>query len=70
MLAKAADSTPKVVTAMASEDATRQVRTLLVWHSSQFDSANSTVWTLTVWRIRSADGEQQTVQETIIMNSL
>jgi len=70
VLAKAADSTPKVVTAMASEDATRQVRTLLVWHSSQFDSANSTVWTLTVWRIRSADGEQQTVQETIIMNSL
>ena len=70
VLAKAADNTSKVMTAMASEDGPRRMQTLLVWHSSQLDPANSTVWTLTVLRIRSADGEQQTVQETIVMNSL
>jgi hypothetical protein len=56
-MAKATDSTPPA-------------QTMLVWHTAQFDSANSTVWTLTVWRVRSADGEQQTLQETIVMNSL
>jgi hypothetical protein len=44
--------------------------TLVVWHSSQFDESDSTVWTLTVWRVRSASGEQRMIQETIVMNSL
>jgi len=51
-------------------DRTRRAETLLVWHSSQFDESDSTVWTVTVWRVRTADGEQQTLQETIVMNSL
>jgi beta-lactamase regulating signal transducer with metallopeptidase domain len=62
---------PKIITVKAKAfDRTQSVETVLVWHSSQFDEFNSTVWTLTVWRIRTADGEQQTVQETIVMNSL
>jgi hypothetical protein len=44
--------------------------TLVVWHSSQFNEQDSTVWTLTVWRVRSVSGEQQMIQETIVMNSL
>lgn len=43
---------------------------LLVWRSSQYDESDSTVWTLTVWKISTADGERQTWQETIVMNSL
>ena len=63
---------PKVVMANASESdsATRLTQALLIWHSYQFDESNATVWTLTVWRVRSADGVQQTVRETIVMNSL
>jgi hypothetical protein len=68
-MAKAPDRTPKVVMANAPEQ-TRPLETLTVWRSSQFDPANSTVWTLTVWRVRSASGEQQMIQETIVMNSL
>ena len=58
----------KVAMAKGS-DRTQPTETLLIWHSAQFDEANSTVWTLTVWRVRTADGEQ-TLQETIVMNSL
>jgi beta-lactamase regulating signal transducer with metallopeptidase domain len=62
---------PHVIMAKAkSSDRTRPVETLLVLRSSQFDESDSTVWTLTVWRVRTADGEQQTLQETIVMNSL
>ena len=43
---------------------------LLVWHSSQFYDSDSTMWTLTVWRVTTANGEQQTLQATIVMNSL
>jgi hypothetical protein len=43
---------------------------LLVLHSTQFNESDSTVWTFTVWRVTTADGEQQTLQETIVMNSL
>ncbi len=67
--AKASEHTPKVSMAKAS-DRSQPTEILTVWRSSQFDAANSTLWTLTVWRIRSADGEQQTLQETIVMNSL
>jgi beta-lactamase regulating signal transducer with metallopeptidase domain len=70
MMAKASDRTPKVVMAKASEDVSRLTQALLIWHSSQFYGSDSTVWTLTVWRVRTADGEQQTLQETIVMNSL
>ncbi|MCU1270124.1 MAG: peptidase BlaR1 [Acidobacteriaceae bacterium] len=62
--------TPKVVMAKASEDVSRLTQALLIWHSSQFYGSDSTVWTLTVWRVGTADGEQQTLQETIVMNSL
>jgi beta-lactamase regulating signal transducer with metallopeptidase domain len=63
--------TPKIMMAKAkASDRTRPAETLLVLHSSQFDESNSTVWVLTLWRVRTADGEQQTLQETIVMNSL
>ncbi len=61
--------TPKVMMAKAS-DRSAPADTLLVWHSSQFDERDSTVWMLTVWRVRSASGEQQMIQETIVMNAL
>jgi beta-lactamase regulating signal transducer with metallopeptidase domain len=60
---------PKVVMAKAF-DRSAPADTLLMWHSSQFGERDSTVWMLTVWRIRSASGEQQMIQETIVMNSL
>jgi beta-lactamase regulating signal transducer with metallopeptidase domain len=60
---------PKVMMAKAS-DRGAPADKLLIWHSSQFDERDSTVWTLTVWRVRSASGEQQMIQETIVMNSL
>ena len=60
---------PRVFMAKSS-DRVRPPVQLLVWHSSQFDESNSTIWTLTVWRVTTADGEQQTLQETIVMNSL
>jgi beta-lactamase regulating signal transducer with metallopeptidase domain len=63
------DRTPKVTMARWS-DRRAPTDTFLVWHSSQFDESDSTVWTLTVWRVRSANGEQQMLQETIVMNSL
>jgi beta-lactamase regulating signal transducer with metallopeptidase domain len=63
------DQKPHVIMAKAS-NRTRQAETLLVLHSSQFDESDSTVWMLTVWRVRTADGEQQIFQETIVMNSL
>lgn len=62
--------TPKLMMAKASSDRRAPSDTLLVWHSSQFDERNSTVWMLTVWRVRSASGEPQMIQETIVMNSL
>lgn len=58
-----------VVMARASDRPMRNAR-LLVWHSSQVDELNEPVWTLTVWRVTTADGRQQTLQETIVMNSL
>lgn len=63
--------TPKVLMAKASGHSLLATR-LLVWHSSQFDESESSsvMWTLTVWRVSTADGEQQTLQETIVMNSL
>jgi beta-lactamase regulating signal transducer with metallopeptidase domain len=62
---------PHVIMAMAkASDRARPAEMLLVLHSSQFDESDSTVWMLTVWRVRTADGEQQTFQETIVMNSL
>jgi len=65
------DQKPHVIMAMTkASDRTQSAETLLVWHSSQFDESDSTVWTVTVWRVRTADGEQQTLQETIVMNSL
>jgi beta-lactamase regulating signal transducer with metallopeptidase domain len=70
VMAKASDRTPKVVMAKASEDVSRLTQALLIWHSSQFDESDSAVWLLTVWRVRTTDGEQQTLQETIVMNSL
>ena len=60
---------PWIVMAKASDRA-RTAETLLVLHSSQFDESYSTVWTFTVWKVTTADGEQQTLQETIVMNSL
>lgn len=60
---------PRIVMAKAPAQ-TAPAHTLLLWHSRQFDQQNSTVWTLTVWRVRSANGEQQMIQETIVMNSL
>jgi beta-lactamase regulating signal transducer with metallopeptidase domain len=63
------DRTPKLMMAKAS-DRRAPAATLLVWHSPQFDERDSTVWTLTVWRVRSSSGEQQMIQETIVMNSL
>ena len=70
VMAKASNRTPKVVVAKASEDVSRRTQALLIWRSSQFYGSDSTVWTLTVWRVRTAGGEQQTLQETIVMNSL
>jgi hypothetical protein len=67
------DQKPHVIMAKAkSSDRARPAETLLVWHSSQVDESesNSVMWTLTVWRVRTADGEQQTLRETIVMNSL
>jgi beta-lactamase regulating signal transducer with metallopeptidase domain len=69
VMGKASDYQAKVVMAKAT-DSTQPAQTMLIWHTTQFNEANSTVWTLTVWRVRSADGEQQTLQETIVMNSL
>ena len=63
------DRTPKVMMARAS-DRVNPANTFLVWRSSQFNESESSVWTLTVWRVRSANGGQQMVQETIVMNSL
>jgi beta-lactamase regulating signal transducer with metallopeptidase domain len=60
---------PKVMMAKAS-DSSAPTGTFLVWHSSQFDESESSVWTLTVWRVKSANGQQQMIQETIVMNSL
>ena len=60
---------PRVMMAKTS-DRSAPTDTLLLWRSSQFDRRDSTVWTLTVWRVRSSNGEQQMVQETIVMNSL
>jgi len=62
---------PKVTMATAKVPVrTRTAETLLVLHSAQFDESDSMVWSLTVWRVTTADGEQQTLRETIVMNSL
>jgi beta-lactamase regulating signal transducer with metallopeptidase domain len=64
---------PHVIVAMTkASDRTQSAETLLVWHSTQIDESesNSVMWTLTVWRVTTADGEQRTFQETIVMNSL
>ena len=63
------DRTPKLVLAKASDD-TRPAEMMLVLHAAQFDESQSTVWTLTVWRLRTAGGEQQILQQTVVMNSL
>lgn len=62
------DRTPRVTMAKMSDRG--PANAFLVWHSWQFDETNSSVWTLTVWRIRSANGERQMLQETIVLNSL
>jgi beta-lactamase regulating signal transducer with metallopeptidase domain len=62
---------PSLIVMAKASDHVQPPARLLVWHSSQFfDEANQTIWTLTVWKVRTADGEQQTMQETIVMNSL
>ena len=62
------DRAPKVMMAKAS-DISAPAETLVLLHSSQFNQPDS-VWTLTVWRVSSASGGQQMIQETIVMNSL
>lgn len=64
--------TPKVLMAKGWSGHSLLTARLLVWRSSQFDESESSsvMWTLTVWRVSTADGEQQTLQETIVMNSL
>jgi beta-lactamase regulating signal transducer with metallopeptidase domain len=65
------DQKPHVIMAKAkASDRKQPAARLLIWHSTQFDESDSTVWTFTVWRVTTADGEQQTLQETIVMNSL
>jgi hypothetical protein len=58
-----------IVMAKASDHSNPTTR-LLVWHSSRYVESGSTVWTLTVWKVTTPNGERQTLQETIVMNSL
>lgn len=60
---------PKIMMAKTL-DRTAPADTLLVWHSSQSEERDLTVWTLTVWRVNSTNSGQQMIQETIVMNSL
>jgi beta-lactamase regulating signal transducer with metallopeptidase domain len=56
------DQKPHVIMAKAkSPDGARPAEMLLVWHSSQVDESesNSVIWTLTVWRVRTVDGERK-----------
>jgi beta-lactamase regulating signal transducer with metallopeptidase domain len=59
---------PKVMMANADTRTKQPAQTLLVMRSSQTNSEGMPVWTLSVWRFTSADG--QTVQEMIVMNSI
>jgi beta-lactamase regulating signal transducer with metallopeptidase domain len=61
--------TLKVMAAKAA-DRRAPAETLLVWQSSRFDEQDSTVWMLTMWRVRSGNGQQQMIQETIVMHAL
>ena len=56
---------PRVTMAKASERTPRP-RTLLVIHSDPFDEYGPAVWTLSVWRVSSENGEQ--IQ--IVMNQI
>lgn len=57
----------KLVAAKAPAN-TVPAATWLVMRSTQVDSLGNAVWTLSVWRITSADGER--LQETIVMKVL
>jgi beta-lactamase regulating signal transducer with metallopeptidase domain len=61
-----ANRAPRVVMAKAPARNMPTER-LLALHSTQVGTA---VWTLSVWQVTSADGEQQTIQEVIVMNSI
>jgi beta-lactamase regulating signal transducer with metallopeptidase domain len=60
---------PKVVAAKATVRS-RPAETLLVMRSSQLDENGVPIWTLSVWRVRTANGYQQMIQETIAMSAL
>jgi beta-lactamase regulating signal transducer with metallopeptidase domain len=60
---------PKVVAAKAAAR-THLAETLLVMRSTQLDENGMPLWTLSVWRVKTAHGYQQMVQETIAMSAL
>jgi hypothetical protein len=62
------DRKPKVMMAKAEEHANHLRQTLLVMHSPERNAQGMPLWTLSVWRFTSSDG--QTVQEMIVMNSI
>jgi beta-lactamase regulating signal transducer with metallopeptidase domain len=60
---------PNVVLAKAAVR-NHPAQTLLVMRSTQLDENGAPVWTLSIWRIRTANGYQQMIQETIAMSAL
>jgi beta-lactamase regulating signal transducer with metallopeptidase domain len=62
------DRKAKVMMARAEAQTKPPRQTLLVMHSADRNSEGMPLWTLSVWRFTSADGE--TVQEMIVMNSI
>ena len=60
---------PNVVLAKAAVR-NHPAETLLVMRSTQLDENGAPVWTLSIWRIRTANGYQQMIQETIAMSAL
>ena len=62
-----ANRAPKVVMTSAPAQITPP-ETLLVLRSTQYDPSGSALWTLSVWRISTADGQQQTIQQMIVVN--
>ncbi len=65
----ATERAPKVVAAKAAVR-NHPAETLLVMRSTQLDASGAPVWTLSVWRIRTENGYQQMIQETIAMSAL
>ncbi|HKW16903.1 MAG TPA: M56 family metallopeptidase [Terriglobales bacterium] len=64
---RAHDHQPKLVIAKAAQQ-NKPAETLLVFRSTQVDEFGVPVWTLSVWRMKSPNG--QTIQEMIVMNSI